>query len=42
MKRDREPIPKTRSAFLLVKCPDCGEERELCSNSAKQNGCRGC
>jgi small subunit ribosomal protein S27e len=42
MKRDREPIPKTRSTFLLVKCPDCGEERVLFSNSAKDIGCRGC
>jgi small subunit ribosomal protein S27e len=42
VKRDREPIPKTRSAFLLVKCPDCGEERIIFSNSAKDIGCRGC
>jgi small subunit ribosomal protein S27e len=42
MKRDREPIPKVRSTFLLVKCPDCGEERVLFSNSAKNVGCRGC
>ncbi|HUK80651.1 MAG TPA: 30S ribosomal protein S27e [Nitrososphaerales archaeon] len=42
MKRDREPIPKTRSSFLLVKCPDCGEERILFSSSAKDIGCRGC
>lgn len=42
MKRDREPIPKTRSAFLLVKCPDCGEERTIFSNASKDVGCRGC
>ncbi|MDG6989391.1 MAG: 30S ribosomal protein S27e [Nitrososphaerota archaeon] len=42
VKRDREPIPKTRSAFLLVKCPDCGEERILFSNAAKDVGCQGC
>ena len=42
MKREREPIPKTRSSFLLVKCPDCGEERILFSASAKDVGCRGC
>ena len=42
MKRDREPIPKSRSTFLLVKCPDCGEERVLFSNSSKDIGCRGC
>jgi len=42
VKREREPIPKTRSTFILVKCPDCGEERILFSNSAKDIGCRGC
>jgi small subunit ribosomal protein S27e len=42
MRREREPIPKTRSSFILVKCPDCGEERILFSNSAKDIGCRGC
>lgn len=42
MKRGREPIPRQRSTFLLVKCPDCGEERILFSASAKDVGCRGC
>lgn len=42
MKKDREPIPKTKSEFLLVKCPDCGEERIVFSNSTKDIGCRGC
>jgi small subunit ribosomal protein S27e len=42
MKRGREPIPKVRSAFLLVKCPDCGEERIVFSNATKDIGCRGC
>jgi len=42
MKRGREPIPKQKSAFLLVKCPDCGEERILFSASAKDVGCRSC
>lgn len=31
-----------KSTFLLVKCPDCGEERILFSNSAKDVGCQGC
>ncbi|MBI3860160.1 MAG: 30S ribosomal protein S27e [Thaumarchaeota archaeon] len=35
-------MPTMKSAFLLVKCPDCGEERILYSNSAKDVGCRGC
>jgi small subunit ribosomal protein S27e len=42
LKRDREPIPKMKSEFLLVKCPDCGEERVIFSNSSKDVGCRGC
>lgn len=42
MKKNREPIPKSRSAFLVVKCPDCQEERILFSNSAKDVGCKGC
>jgi small subunit ribosomal protein S27e len=42
MKRDREPIPKMKSQFLLVKCPDCGKERIIFSNAAKDVGCMGC
>ena len=42
MKREREPIPQVKSEFLLVKCPECKEERIMFSNSAKQVGCRGC
>ena len=42
LKRSREPVPKVRSSFYLAKCPDCGEERILFSNSAKDVGCRGC
>ncbi len=42
MKREREPIPKMKSEFLLVKCPDCGEERIVFSNSSKDIGCVGC
>ncbi len=42
MKRSREPIPRPRSSFLQVKCPDCGEERVVFSASTKDVGCRGC
>lgn len=42
MKRDREPIPKTKSEFLLIQCPDCKQERIVFSNSTKDIGCRGC
>lgn len=42
MKREREPIPKMKSEFLLVKCPDCQEERIVFSNASKDIGCVGC
>ncbi|MBI3841026.1 MAG: 30S ribosomal protein S27e [Thaumarchaeota archaeon] len=42
MKRGREPIPNVKSAFLLVKCPDCQTERIIFSNSAKDIGCSSC
>jgi small subunit ribosomal protein S27e len=42
MKRSREPIPKSRSGFLLVKCRECGEERPIYTCSTKNVGCRGC
>jgi len=42
MRKEREPIPRQRSAFLLVKCQDCGEERIVFSASTKDVGCRGC
>jgi len=42
VKRSREPIPKPRSSFLLIRCPDCKEERVVFSSSTKEVGCRGC
>jgi small subunit ribosomal protein S27e len=42
MKKSREPIPRPRSSFLQVKCPDCGEERVVFSASTKEVGCRAC
>jgi small subunit ribosomal protein S27e len=42
MKREREPIPKPRSSFLLIKCPDCGEERIAFSSSTKEVSCKSC
>jgi small subunit ribosomal protein S27e len=42
VKKANEPIPRPRSAFFLVKCPDCGEERIVFSASTKEVGCRGC
>lgn len=42
MKREREAIPKPRSNFVLVKCPDCGEERIIFSTSTRNITCKGC
>ncbi len=42
MRRERESIPKPRSSFVLIKCPDCGEERVLFSASTKKVTCKGC
>jgi ribosomal protein S27E len=42
MKRERESIPKPRSSFFLIKCPDCGEERVLFSASTTKLTCKGC
>jgi len=42
MKKGREPIPRHKSTFLLVRCPDCEEERILFSGSTKNVGCRKC
>lgn len=42
MNRGRELIPKLRSSFMMVKCPDCGEERIVYSCATKDVGCQGC
>ena len=42
MRKERESIPKPRSNFVLVKCPDCGEERVLFSSSTREVTCKGC
>ena len=42
MKKEREFIPKPKSSFLLVKCPDCGEERPMYSASTRDVTFRGC
>ncbi len=42
MNNKRELIPKPRSSFLLVKCPDCGEERIVFSYASRDVGCKGC
>ena len=42
LKREREFIPKPRSSFVLIKCPDCGEERVMFSASTREVTCKGC
>ena len=42
MKKERESVPKPASSFILVKCPDCGEERVLFSSSTMEVTCKGC
>jgi small subunit ribosomal protein S27e len=42
MRRERESVPKPRSSFVLIKCPDCGEERVLFSASTRKVTCKGC
>lgn len=42
MRREREFLPKPRSSFVLIKCPDCGEERVMFSTSTKDITCKGC
>jgi small subunit ribosomal protein S27e len=42
MKRELIPIPKPRSSFLLVKCPNCGEERVFFTHTTTPIKCRVC
>ena len=42
MRKEREAIPKPGSNFVLIKCPDCGEERVMFSNSTREVTCKGC
>jgi len=42
MRREREPIPRQKSAFLMIRCPDCKEERIMFSASTKDISCRSC
>lgn len=42
MKRERIPIPKPRSSFLLVRCPNCGNEQAVFSSPSEKIKCRVC
>jgi small subunit ribosomal protein S27e len=42
VKRERILIPKPRSSFLLVQCPNCGGERIVFSYSTIPIKCNNC
>lgn len=42
MKKDQILIPLPKSAFLLVKCPNCGAERVVFSHSKTVVKCPNC
>ena len=42
MRRERIPIPKPRSAFLLVQCTNCGNEQPVFSATTKDMKCKVC
>lgn len=42
MKRERIPIPKPKSSFLLVQCTNCGNEQIIFSHSTTNIHCRVC
>ncbi|MEE8186871.1 MAG: 30S ribosomal protein S27e [Nitrososphaerales archaeon] len=42
LKRERIPIPTPRSAFLLVQCPNCGNEQVVFSSVTSDVKCSTC
>ncbi len=42
MKKERELIPKPRSRFLRVKCPDCSNEQVIFSHAKTVVNCLVC
>ncbi|MCP8305354.1 MAG: 30S ribosomal protein S27e [archaeon] len=42
MKREKIPVPKPRSAFLLVRCSNCGNEQNVFSSSTIDIRCKVC
>ncbi len=42
MRRERIPIPKPRSTFLLVQCTNCGNEQPVFSATTKNVKCKVC
>ncbi|MEM3539283.1 MAG: 30S ribosomal protein S27e [Nitrososphaerales archaeon] len=42
MKKERILIPKPRSAFLLIKCSNCGNEQVVFSSTTININCKIC
>jgi small subunit ribosomal protein S27e len=41
-KRKKEPIPKPRSRFIKVRCPDCGNEQIIFDKTSEVVQCNVC
>ena len=42
MKKERILIPRPRSSFLLVQCPNCGNEQIVFSCTTTDSACKVC
>lgn len=42
MQKERIPIPKPKSAFLLVQCAACGNEQVIFSHTTMDIKCKSC
>jgi small subunit ribosomal protein S27e len=42
MKRTHIPIPKPKSSFLLIACPNCGKEVVVYSHTTTDIKCKTC
>ncbi|MFQ5970520.1 MAG: 30S ribosomal protein S27e [Nitrososphaerales archaeon] len=42
MKRAHIPVPKPRSSFMYVQCPNCGKENIVFSHTTTDIHCKSC
>lgn len=42
MKKMHMPVPKPRSSFLLIACPNCGKENVVFSHTTTDVKCKAC
>ena len=42
MKKTHIPVPKPRSSFLLIACPNCGKESVVFSHTTTDVKCKNC